>query len=60
MRVYLLFFYLLVLGSSVFAQLNQTDARSRYLQAIVDYNRSLNSLQRAISNLPDNRLFEVR
>ncbi|NCS45950.1 MAG: TolC family protein [Microcystis aeruginosa BS11-05] len=42
------------------SQRDLTDARSRYLQAIVDYNRSLNSLQRAISNLPDNRLFEVR
>jgi OMF family outer membrane factor len=42
------------------SQRDLTDARSRYLQAIVDYNRSLNSLQRSISNLPDNRLFEVR
>jgi OMF family outer membrane factor len=42
------------------SQRDLTDARSRYLQAIVDYNRSLNSLQRSISNLPDNRLFEAR
>ncbi|MFN7338568.1 MAG: TolC family protein, partial [bacterium] len=42
------------------SQRDLTDARSSYLQAIVDYNKSLNSLQRAISNLPDNRLFEVR
>lgn len=42
------------------SQRDLTDARSRYLQAIVDYNRSLNSLQRSISNLPDNRLFEIR
>jgi OMF family outer membrane factor len=42
------------------SQRDLTDARSSYLQAIVDYNRSLNSLQRSISNLPDNRLFEVR
>jgi OMF family outer membrane factor len=42
------------------SQRDLTDARSRYLQAIVDYNKSLNSLQRSISNLPDNRLFEVR
>jgi outer membrane factor, OMF family len=40
------------------SQRDLTDARSRYLQAIVDYNRSLNSLQRAVSNLPDNRLFK--
>ncbi len=42
------------------SQRDLTDARSRYLQAIVDYNQSLNSLQRAVSNLPDNRLFELR
>lgn len=42
------------------SQRDLTDARSRYLQAIVDYNRSLNELQRAVSNWPDGRLFEVR
>lgn len=39
------------------SQRDLTDARSRYLQAIVDYNKSLNSLQRAVSNLPNNYLF---
>lgn len=42
------------------SQRDLTDARSRYLQAIVDYNRSLNQLQRSVSNWPDGRLFEVR
>lgn len=42
------------------SQRDLTDARSRYLQAIVDYNRSLNELQRAVSNWPDGRLFELR
>ena len=41
------------------SQRDLTDARSRYLQAIVLYNRSLNTLQRAVSNLPDRRLFEL-
>ena len=35
-------------------------ARGDRLVAITDYNRSLNSLQRQISNLPDSQLFEVR
>ncbi|WP_242578048.1 TolC family protein [Chroococcus sp. FPU101] len=42
------------------SQRDLTDARSRYLQAIVDYNISLNELQRAVSNWPDGRLFELR
>lgn len=42
------------------SQRDLTDARSRYLQAIVDYNRSLNQLQRAVSNWPTGRLFELR
>lgn len=42
------------------SQRDLTDARSRYLQAIVDYNVSLNELQRAVSNWPDGRLFELR
>ncbi|PSF37163.1 transporter [Aphanothece hegewaldii CCALA 016] len=42
------------------SQRDLTDARSRYLQAIVDYNRSLNDLQRSVSNWPDGRLFELR
>ena len=42
------------------SQRNLTDSRSRFLQAIVDYNQSLNQLQREVSNFPDNRLFELR
>lgn len=40
------------------AQRDLTEARSQFLQAIIGYNQSLNALQRAVSNLPDNRLFE--
>lgn len=36
-----------------------TDARFNRLSAILDYNRSLAQLQRAISNLPENNLFDV-
>lgn len=42
------------------AQRDLTDARSQYLQAIIGYNQSLNALQRSVSNLPNNRLFELR
>lgn len=42
------------------SQRDLTDARSRYLQAIVDYNVSINELQRAVSNWPEGRLFELR
>jgi OMF family outer membrane factor len=42
------------------SQRDLTNARSRYLDAIVNYNQSLNALQRAVSNLPDNQLFEQR
>ena len=35
-----------------------TEARGNFLQAIIGYNQSLNDLQRAVSNLPDNRLFD--
>jgi OMF family outer membrane factor len=42
------------------SQRDLTDARSQFLQAIIGYNQSLNALQRAVSNLPDNRLFELR
>ena len=34
-------------------------ARVDFLRAIVAYNQSLNGLQRAVSNLPTNRLFDV-
>ncbi|MGB7440551.1 MAG: TolC family protein [Coleofasciculaceae cyanobacterium] len=36
-----------------------TDARFNRLRAILDYNRALAELQRAISNLPDNNLFDL-
>ncbi len=42
------------------SQRNLTESRSSFLQAIIQYNQSLNELQRAISNFPDNRLFELR
>lgn len=42
------------------AQRSLTEARGNFLQAIIGYNQSLNELQRAVSNLPDNKLFEVR
>jgi OMF family outer membrane factor len=42
------------------SQRDLTEARSQFLQAIIGYNQSLNALQRAVSNLPDNRLFELR
>jgi len=40
------------------AQRSLTEARGNFLQAIIGYNQSLNELQRSVSNLPDNRLFE--
>ena len=42
------------------AQRDLANARGRYLQAIIGYNQALNKIQRAVSNLPDNKLFEVR
>ncbi|WP_040654851.1 TolC family protein [Rubidibacter lacunae] len=36
-----------------------TDARGNLLDAIINYNRSLAALQRAVSNLPDGRLFDL-
>jgi OMF family outer membrane factor len=41
------------------AQRDLTDARGRFLQAIIGYNQSLNGLQRAVSNLPDSNLFKI-
>jgi OMF family outer membrane factor len=41
------------------AQRDLTDARGRFLQAIIGYNQSLNSLQRAVSNLPESNLFKI-
>jgi outer membrane protein TolC len=40
------------------AQSELTTARGNYLRAITDYNKSLNELQRAVSNYPDGKLFE--
>jgi outer membrane protein TolC len=42
------------------AQRSLTEARGNFLQAIIGYNQSLNELQRAVSNLPDGNLFELR
>ena len=42
------------------AQRDLANARGRFLQAIVGYNQALNKIQRAVSNLPDNNLFEIR
>lgn len=41
------------------AQTDLTRARGNLLSAIIDYNQALNSLQRAVSNLPDGRLFDT-
>ncbi len=40
------------------AQSDLTTARGNYLRAIISYNQSLNELQRSVSNLPDNQLFD--
>ncbi len=42
------------------AQRDLSQARGNFLQAIIQYNQSLNALQRAVSNYPDGRLFEIR
>ncbi|MFM7439357.1 MAG: TolC family protein [Snowella sp.] len=42
------------------AQRDLANARGRYLQAIIGYNQALNQIQRAVSNLPDNNLFQIR
>ncbi len=36
-----------------------TTARGNRLRAIIDYNQSLNQLLRAVTNLPDNELFDL-
>lgn len=41
------------------AQTELARARGNLLTAIIDYNRDLSSLQRAVTNLPDNRLFDL-
>lgn len=41
------------------AQAQLTEARSNFLTAVIDYNQSLNELQRAVTNLPDGQLFDL-
>jgi outer membrane protein TolC len=41
------------------AQTQLTTARGNRLTAIIDYNQSLNQLQRAVTNLPDGKLFDL-
>lgn len=42
------------------AQRDLANARGRFLQAIIGYNQSLNKLQRSISNLPNDHLFDIQ
>ena len=42
------------------AQRDLANARGRFLQAIIGYNQSLNQLQRSISNLPNDHLFDIQ
>ena len=41
------------------AQSALTDARANFLRAIIEYNQSLNQLQRAVTNLPEGKLFDL-
>ena len=41
------------------AQRDLAQSRVNFLNAMVDYNQSLNALQRAVSNLPTGRLFDL-
>ncbi|MGK7914086.1 MAG: TolC family protein [Prochloraceae cyanobacterium] len=41
------------------AQRDLADARGNFLRAIIGYNQALNELQRAVSNLPNSRIFQV-
>jgi outer membrane protein TolC len=41
------------------AQTELTRARGNLLTAIINYNRDLAALQRSVTNLPDNRLFDL-
>ncbi|MDJ0689199.1 MAG: TolC family protein [Xenococcaceae cyanobacterium MO_188.B32] len=41
------------------SQTRLTTARGNLLSAIIDYNQSLNELQRAVTNLPDSKLFDL-
>ncbi len=42
------------------AQRDLSRSRGDFLSAIIGYNQSLNALQRSVSNLPENGLFEAR
>ncbi len=41
------------------AQTELTTARANNLRAIIDFNQSLNQLERAVTNLPDGKLFDL-
>ncbi|MBE9166818.1 TolC family protein [Pleurocapsales cyanobacterium LEGE 06147] len=41
------------------AQTDLTTARGNLLAAVIQYNQSLNQLQRAVTNLPEGRLFDL-
>lgn len=41
------------------AQRQLTDARGDFTRAIIEYNQSLNQLQRAVSNFPEDKLFDI-
>jgi outer membrane protein TolC len=41
------------------SQTELTTARGNLLRAIIDYNQSLNALQRSVTNLPDQQLFDL-
>ena len=41
------------------AQTQLTTARGNFLTAIIDFNQSLNQLQRAVTNLPEGKLFDL-
>jgi outer membrane protein TolC len=41
------------------AQRQLTDARGDFTRAIIEYNQSLNQLQRAVSNFPEDKLFDL-
>ena len=41
------------------AQAQLTEARSNFLTAVINYNQSLNELQRAVTNLPDGLLYDL-
>ncbi|MGB3694008.1 MAG: TolC family protein [Spirulinaceae cyanobacterium] len=46
-------------SDEISAQSELTRARNNLLRAFIDYNRALSSLQRAVTNLPDGKLFDL-